>query len=664
MPMWARFFGEHSFINPGAGVTSVPSGDTGDSSLGSEIGITSTPVIDPTTGTIYVEVKTKEVVNGASHYVQRLHALNIGNGSEVLGGPALIADTIFDGNNFTYVSGPTVNGTGEGSSNGQITFNSLRQVNPAALTLAGGTVYMAFASPGDIGPYHGWILGYSAQNLSLVAAFNDTPNGSEGGIWQSGGRITVDPQGFLYLETGNGTFDTTLTPSGFPSGGDYGDTLLKLAVDPNSSPTNQNINGWGLKVVDYFTPSDQASLADGDLDLGSGGPLVLPDSAGSTSHLHLIVGSGKEGAIYLIDRSNMGKFDPNTDHVVQELPAGTISGSYDTPAYYDGTLYYVATGDVAKAFSLANAALSTSPTSQSSDSYGFPGSTPSISANGTGGGVIRNIDVGSSELRAYSAGNCGTELYTSSQAPNNRDQLGSAIKFSVPLVANGTVYVGTSNSVVFYGLIGGIAQHNLLFVQQLYQDLLNRQADSYGLTQFTSLLDRGAVTRAQVVAAIVGSAEYHSDEIQRLYQQLLHRSADSTGLAGSGAFLNQGGSIEQVEAGILGSTEYYDIRGNGTPTGFLTAVYADVLNRSLDPTGQKAWMAELLRGVSRTSVALQILSSTEAEQDLVSAWCLQFLRRSADPAGLHAFVQALQNGATDEQVLIAIVSSAEYYARL
>jgi hypothetical protein len=654
---------QDSFINPAAGVTTVPSADTNTSDISPEVGITSTPVIDPATGTIYVEVKTKEVVSGNNHYVQRLHALNVGSGAETLGGPVVIGDTIFDGTNYTYVSGPTVNGTGDGAVNGKITFNALRQMDRPALTLTSGIIYMGFASHGDNGPYHGWVLGYNAQNLALVAAFNDTPNGSDGGIWQSGGRVAVDPQGFLYVETGNGTFDTTLTSAGLPNLGDYGDSFIKLAVDPNSSPTNQNINGWGLKAVDYFTPQDQSTLNGGDIDLGSGGPLILPDAVGSTSHPQLLVGSGKEGAIYLIDRNNMGHFHSTSDNVVQELPAGTISGSYDTPAYFNGTLYYVGTGDNGKAFRIATGAFSTTPTSVSPDSYGFPGSTPSISANGSSGGVVWDIDVGSSELRAYDATSYANELYTSSQAANNRDALGSAIKFSVPLVAHGTVYVGTDGSVVFYGLIGGVAQHNMHFVQQLYLDLLNRQADSYGLTQFTSLLDRGAVTRAQVVAAIISSSEYHTDEIQRFYQKYLHRAADSGGLRAWGAFLSQGGTMVQVEAGILGSPEYYSRRGNSTVNGFLTAVYADVLNRGVDPTGQRAWSGALAAGVSRTTVALDILDSREAEQDLVSAWYQEFLRRPADSGGLNAFTDALQRGATDEQVLIAIVGSDEYYAR-
>jgi hypothetical protein len=656
---------QDSFINPGAGVNTVPSSDTGTGDINPEIGITSTPVIDPATGAIYVEVKTKEVINNADHYVQRLHALNISNGSEALGGPVVIADTIFDGSNYTYVSGPTVNGTGDGSVNGTITFNALRQLSRVALTLYNGSIYMGFASHGDNGPYHGWVLGYNAQTLGLVAAFNATPNGSEGGIWQSGGRIAIDPQGYLYFETGNGTFETTLTAAGFPNQGDYGDTFLKLAVDPTTNPAHQNINGWGLKAVDYFTPSDQANLSNNDLDLGSGGPLILPAAAGSSSHPLLMVGAGKDGTVYLIDRNSMGKYNSSSDNVVQELPADTIGGgSYDTPAYYNGMLYYVGALDSAKTFSLANATLSASPVSQSSDTYGFPGSTPTISANGSAGGVVWDINYGSNSLRAYVAGDYGTLLYTSDQAANNRDQLGSSVKFSVALVANSMVYVGTSNSVLFYGLFGGVVEHNQSFVQQLYLDLLNRQVDTVGLTYFCSQLDQNLMSRSQVTAAIVASPEYHNDEIVSLYQKLLHRLPDPKAFTAWGNFLNQGGTYEELEAKILGSAEYFANRGGGSVNGFLAAVYADVLGRSLDPFGQRAWDGQFAGGVSLSTVVARILLSPETEQDLVASWYPEFLRRPVDSTGLAIFSRALENGMPDEQVVVDILGSDEYFSRV
>ncbi len=441
----------------GGTVTTVPNGDVNSGDISPEIGITSTPVIDLSTNTIYVEAKTKEVAGGNNHYIHQLHAIDITNGGEKLAGPIVIADSIGD----TFVSGPTVNGSGDGSSGGTVFFDALRQMNRPGLTLVSGTLYLAFASHGDNGPYHGWVLGYNASNLQPTAVFNTTPNGGLGGIWQAGGRVTVDAGGNIYFETGNGTFDTTLNASGFPVNGDYGDSFVKLAVDPNSNSTNQNINGWGLKVVDYFTPFDQANLNNGDLDLGSGAPMLLPDSVGSMAHPHLMVGAGKEGRIYLIDRDNMGHFDPNTDHVVQETNNTTITGSFDTPAYFNNAIYYVGgsnignPNDVGKTFSISNGTLSLSPTSQGPDSYAYPGSTPSISANGSGNGVVWDLDTGTNQLRAYNASGYNTELYTSAQAANNRDQLvGSVVKFSLPDVANGMVYVGTSSALVAYGLIG------------------------------------------------------------------------------------------------------------------------------------------------------------------------------------------------------------------
>jgi hypothetical protein len=450
---------QDSFINPAAGVTTVPSGDVREFGISPEIGITGTPTIDLGSNTLFVVAATKEVVNGSNHYVDRLHAIDLGSGAETRGGPAVIADTVYDGSSFTFVSGPSVNGTGDGSVGGVIPFNTVRHLQRPGLTLANGDVYIAFGSHSDTKPYHGWVLGYNAQTLALDAVFNDTPNGSDGGIWQSGGSVAADAAGDLYFESGNGTFDTTLK-NGFPVNHDFGDSFVKLALDPNSSPTHQNGNGWGLKVADYFTPFDQANLASHDLDLGSAAPMLLPDSAGSATHPHLLVGSGKEGRIYLIDRDNMGHFHAKYDAVVQELK-GRISGSFDTPAFFGGLIHYVGgsnTGgpnDYGKTFAIANGLISpTNPTSKSPDVYAWPGSTPSISANGTTKGIVWDLDVGTNELRAYDATSYHKELYTSAQAANNRDQLGTVVKFSVATVANGHVYVGTlDGNLVIYGLL-------------------------------------------------------------------------------------------------------------------------------------------------------------------------------------------------------------------
>ncbi len=439
---------------PGATVTPVPSSVTGSSGVGPESGITGTPVIDAATQTLYVVTTTREVVRGNQHIVQRLHAVGLSDGREKPGSPAAVADTSFNNGVFTYNSGPTVRGTGDGSIQGRITYNALRQLQRAALTLAGGSVYLATAGQdGDIPPYHGWVVGFDAATLKLKAAFNTTPNGSDGGIWEAGGGLAVDSQGFLYASTGNGTFDATLNSQGMPNRGDYGDTVLKLAVDPSSSPTHQNANGWGLKVVDYFTPHNEATLDAQDLDLGSTAPVVLPDALGSARHPHLLIASSKTGTIYLIDRDHMGHF-ATTDHVVQELN-GALGSAFDTPAYFHNRIYYGAPGQTVKAFTILNgsARLFVTPSSRTPDTFDYPGTTPTISSNGTSNPILWGLDRGSGELRAYRADKLGVELYTSSQATGGRDTLGSVVTFTVPTVAGGRVFVGTANALVGYGLL-------------------------------------------------------------------------------------------------------------------------------------------------------------------------------------------------------------------
>ncbi|HXE52263.1 MAG TPA: LEPR-XLL domain-containing protein, partial [Tepidisphaeraceae bacterium] len=433
-------------------VTTVPYTDVNTTDLQPEIGITSTPAIDLSSGYLYLTAKTKQIVNTDTadpHYVYTLYRVSIASGSF---SGTVIADTTYNksSNAYTYNSAPFVydnldpnhKGAGVVSQNGQyvINFNALRQLNRAAVTLYNGNVYLAFASHGDNTPYHGWILGYDESSLAPTAVFNANPDGNDDGIWQAGGRIAIDSQGFMYVETGNGAFDTTLNVQGFPQYGDYGDSFIKLALDRSTSSANQNVNGWGLQVADYFTPQNQASLSSSDEDLGSGGPLILPETAGSVTigsaaHPDLLVGAGKQGMIYLIDRNNMGHFSATTDNVVQEksgaLPA---AGSYDTPAfYYDGSaarFYYVAASSSGRSFSISNAAFALS--SISADPYGSRDATTSISANGDTNGIAWNIDPGTGQLRAYDASNYANELWTSAQAPNARDTLGTALKFTTP----------------------------------------------------------------------------------------------------------------------------------------------------------------------------------------------------------------------------------------
>jgi hypothetical protein len=426
-----------SFIDPANGVTTVPPDDVGSGDIVPEIGITSTPVIDINSGTIYVEAKTKEVGDGSVHYVQRLHVLDLATGAEKFGGPAVIADTIqAEDGSYVYVSGPTVAGTGDGSLDGvTVVFNALRQLCRPGLLLLNGVVYIACGSHGDNFPYHGWLLGYDVQTLALVAAFNTTPNGGLGAIWMGGAAPSADANGNIYFSTGNGTF----APTGNGSPG-YGDSVLKL--NPAS----------GLNVVDSFTPWNQEDLDVNDVDLGSGGVMLLPDQPGPRPHL--MITGGKEGTIYLIDRDNLGGFQrcgATCDDVVQ---VGAIGPVFSTPAYFNGLLYYQGCcGDVLQAFQLSNGQLS--PVSQSSTPFGYPGATPSISASGSSNGIVWTLQVdayassGPAVLHAHDALNLANELYNSSQAP--ADQLDGAVKFTVPTIANGKVYVGTQSSLAVFG---------------------------------------------------------------------------------------------------------------------------------------------------------------------------------------------------------------------
>jgi hypothetical protein len=469
---------QDSFL--GTNVVAVPSSDVDSSDISPEIGITSTPVIDPANNVLYLTAKTLETRSDGTHYVYRLHAINISNGTEALGGPAVIADTLSntypdpsEGIYDTFISGPSVDGTGDGSVNGVITFDARIQMQRPAVTLVNETIggvstpviFLGFASHGDQGPYHGWLLAYNALNLSLVGVFNTAPNAQSGvssdnppyvdqsGIWQSGGQITSDSSGNVYVMTGNGAFDTTLNASGFPANGNYGDSFLKIAIDPNSSPTNQNGNGWGLKVVDYFTPYNQATLNENDGDVGDTAPMLLPASVGSSTHEDLLVGGTKAGTIYLLDMNNMGKYNASSNNDVQEI---TLANKiYGNLSYYDGMIYVGYTNGSELAYSISNAHINTTPVS-TPDTYPYPNPTTTISANGsnTGTSVAWEIEYSTSagQLRAYDANNLSDEIYTSAQASGSRDSLGATIKFTVPTVANGMVYVGTAAALVGYGL--------------------------------------------------------------------------------------------------------------------------------------------------------------------------------------------------------------------
>ncbi|MGH7973075.1 MAG: hypothetical protein ACREIC_30525, partial [Limisphaerales bacterium] len=301
-------------------------------------------------------------------------------------------------------------------------------------------------------PYHGWVLGFDAQSLLQLTnfIFNTTPNSTtadwggnagEGGLWMGGNGLSVDSSTNVYLMVANGIFNANT------NGTEYADSFLRL------STTN------GLAVADYFTPYDQATLAANDTDLGSGGPVLLPDEAGSGAHRHLIVGSGKSGKIYLVDRDAMGHFNSGSDAQIVQTVSGALGSVFSTPAYFNQRLYYQPVGDHLKMFTISNAIVSSSAVSQSAGTIGFPGATPSISANGTNNAIVWVLDdsasssgspIGPAVLHAYDAYNLTRELYNSSQA-GARDAAAWAVKTAVPTIANGKVYAGGAMALSVYG---------------------------------------------------------------------------------------------------------------------------------------------------------------------------------------------------------------------
>ena len=407
----------------GSGET--PSDNRGCGQVTPQIGITSTPVIDRSRNAIYVVAMSKDS-NG--NYHQRLHALNLTNGQELFGGPTTIQATF--------------PGTGDNSSNGQVIFDPKQYKERPALLEVNGAIYLMWSSHCDDRPYTGWIMSYSADTLAQTSVLNLVPNGSEGAIWMSGAGAGADANGDIYTILGNGDFDTTLTAQGLPIQGDCGNCFAKIS---STTP---------LTLLDYFTPLNTVSESDSDTDFGSGGPLLLPDlvDANGNTH-HLAVGSGKDANIYVVDRDNMGKFNSNGDNIYQLITGQLAGGVWAKPSYFNGTVYYGAVNDSIKAFPITNAVLATSPSSRTSHTFTYPGAAPSISASGTSNGIVWVVENTSpAVLHAYDATNLTNELYNSNQAPNGRDQF-SNNKFITPMVANGKVYVGTSQSVAVFGLL-------------------------------------------------------------------------------------------------------------------------------------------------------------------------------------------------------------------
>ena len=406
-----------------------------------EIGITSTPVIDRSrsaNGVIYVVAMSK---NASGAYFQRLHALDAVLGTELFGGPQAI-----------QASFP---GSGPNSSNGSVVFDPKQYEERAGLLLINGQIVTTWTSHCDIDPYNGWIIAFDAGTLSRTSVLNVTPNGSRGGIWMSGAGPAADAQGNVYLLDGNGTFDTTLAGSGFPLG-DFGNAFLKIAT------------AGGLSVADYFATFDTVSASNADTDLGSGGAMVLPDlvdAAGRTRHL--AVGAGKDSHIYLVDRDAMGKWNASSNQNYQDITDALGGSVFAMPAYFNNTVYYGASGNTLRAFSVTSARLSSAAISATAGAFVFPGTTPSVSASGSENGIVWAVENRNpAVLHAYDAGDLSHELYNSSQAPNSRDAFGAGNKFITPTIANGRVYVGTTNGVGVFGVFGPATPSNIRIIPQ------------------------------------------------------------------------------------------------------------------------------------------------------------------------------------------------------
>jgi hypothetical protein len=408
----------------------TPSDDRGCSQITPQIGITDTPVIDKgngPNGAIYFVAMSKD---SSGNYHQRLHALDLTYGTELFGGPVEI--------NAMYP------GTGDGSQNGEVIFSPAYFAERAAILEYGGTLYISFTSHCDARPYTGWIMAYNSRTLAQTSVIDVTPNAFKGAIWMAGGGLAADSSGNIYFLDGNGVFDTTLNSQGFPINGDYGNAFMKLS---NSSGT--------LTVADYFNMYNTVQESDADEDLGSGGVMVLPDLLDNNGQVHhLAVGAGKDTNIYVVNRDNMGKFNPNNDDAIyQEIDGVLPGGVWSSPAYFNNVVYYGDQIDNLKAFSISNALLSTAPTSQTSNQFPYPGTTPTVSANQTSNAIVWAIaNTNPAVLYAYDATNLAHEFYDSNQA-GSRDQFGPGNKFITPVVVNGKVFVGTQTGVAVFGLL-------------------------------------------------------------------------------------------------------------------------------------------------------------------------------------------------------------------
>jgi hypothetical protein len=562
-----------------AGATTVPNSDLSTSDIVPEIGITGTPVIDASTGTLYVIGKTKEGSVANPAYVQRLHALDVTSGAEKFAGPVTIS--------------ASVSGTGTGSSGGVLAFDSKWQNNRAGLLLQNGVVYIAFGSHGDNGPWHGWIFSYNATTLQRLSAYCTAPNGFGSGTWMAGSGIAGDvidsvnkPYGRMFIPTGNGSFNATPPYTNSMS---YGDDIVRL-----------DLSGGILSVQDSFTPFNQAALSFADEDLASGGVLLLPDQS-TGGHPHLLVQAGKEGKIYLVDRDNMGGFNSTTDNVVQEI-AGQSGGLWSIPAFWNNTLYTWGQLYTMRAFTLSNGLFSTTPTATGLQTSNYPGATPSVSSNGNSNGIVWAVQTDGyttaspAILRAYDASNVSSELYDSTQSPI-RDTPGMATKFVVPTIANGRVYVGTAGELDVYGLLNSIPTAAIPVISpasQTFPDTLSvtitdstAGATIYYTTDGSTPTDSStrytgaiSVTTTETITAIASAAGFLQSQPASQTYTLLNQVAAPTFSPPSSSFSTP---ISVTLADSTSGAKIYYTTDGATPT-TASALYSSPISVSATTT--------------------------------------------------------------------------------
>ena len=413
------------------GTGETTSDTRGCSQVTPEIGITATPAIDRAAGphgTIYVVAMSKD---GSGTYYQRIHALDLATAAELNNGPVAV--------HATYP------GTGDGSSNGVVSFDPKQYKERPGLLLQNGVLYTSWGSHCDIRPYAGWLMAYNPSTLAQISALDFVSNGSDAAPWNAGAGPAADLAGNVYISLGNGTFDTTLTAAGLPSQGDYGNSIVKVALS----------NGK-LAPVDYWTMFNSNSESGQDTDLGSGGLLLLPDFTDASGNArHLAVNAGKDTNLYVADRDHMGHFNAsNNSTLYQELAQSLPGGMWSSPAYFNSRVYYGSVGAAMRSFSVTQAQLVASPVQTTATTFGYPGTTPSVSAYGTANGIVwATENTSPAVLHAYDANNLGTEFYNSNQAANGRDHFGNGNKFIAPTIANGKVYIGTQNSVGIFGFV-------------------------------------------------------------------------------------------------------------------------------------------------------------------------------------------------------------------